>query len=127
MARRKQPSQPEFAFQPASLSVPGTWTADDIYDNASADVIRQFGEDQRVERKPARFDPRQLGDYFSIYANRSPHGGVILVGVADNGDIEGCANLDRKRLDDLEQAPKHQCNSSWASSRGGLANGEGDS
>ena len=109
MAARKQPSQTMFTFQPASLSVPGTWTADDIYDNASGDVIRQFGEDQRIERKPARFDPRQLGDYFSIYANRPPHGGVIFVGVSDNGDIEGCAKLDKKRLDDLEQAGRVYC------------------
>lgn len=106
---RKPLPQTGFTFQPPTISVPDTWTADDIYDNASADIIRQFGEDQRVERKPARHDPRQLGDYFSIYANRAPHGGVIFVGVADNGDIEGCAQLDKKRLDELEQTGRTYC------------------
>lgn len=101
--------QSHLALQPPTVSVPQTWTPDDIYDNASEATIRRFAEDQRVERKPARFDPRQLGDYFSIFANRSPHGGVLFVGVSDDGEIEGCAQLDQKRLDELEQAGRTFC------------------
>lgn len=101
--------QARLALQPPDAAVPQTWTPDDIYDRASDEIIRGFNEDHRVERKPARFDPRQLGDYFSIFANRAPHGGVIFVGVADTGDIEGCGQLDRKRLDELEQAGRQYC------------------
>lgn len=109
-ARTKTSHQQEhLALRPPISAVEQTWTADDIYDNASDEIIRKFSEDQRVERKPARCDPRQLGDYFSIYANRAPQGGVVFVGVADNGDIEGCSRLDDKRLDELEQAGRTYC------------------
>jgi ATP-dependent DNA helicase RecG len=72
-------------------------------------VISQFGEDRRIERKPSRIDPRQLGDYFSICANTQPHGGVIFLGVTDDGEIEGCSSLDPKRRDELEQAGRTYC------------------
>lgn len=101
--------QDRLSLRPPIDAVLPARTADDIYDNADETAIRQFSEDQRVERKPARCDPRQLGDYFSIYANRPPHGGVIFVGVADDGEIEGCGQLDKKRLDDLEQAGRTYC------------------
>jgi ATP-dependent DNA helicase RecG len=101
--------QARLVIQPPNDAIPQTWTPDDIYDKASEEVIQGFTEDHRVERKPARFDPRQLGDYFSIFANRAPHGGVIFLGVADNGEIEGCAQLDNKRLDEMEQAGRTYC------------------
>ena len=101
--------QSKLALSPPSNALIETWTPDDIYDRADESVILNFKEDRRVERKPTRFDPRPLGDYFSIYANTQPHGGVIFLGVSDDGGIEGCSTLDPKRRDELEQAGRIFC------------------
>lgn len=101
--------QTKLKLQPPSTAILETWTPDDIYERVDDDVIAGLGEDRRVERKPARFDPRQLGDYFTIYANTQPHGGVVFLGVTNDGEIEGCSKLDKKRRDDLEQSGRIYC------------------
>jgi ATP-dependent DNA helicase RecG len=47
-------------------------------------------EDWRFERKAAGVPPRSLADYFSIFANTAPEGGIILIGIEDDGMITGC-------------------------------------
>jgi ATP-dependent DNA helicase RecG len=107
----KREKQRQLLFQPPSRAVEQTWTPDDIYEAVESDlsVIDRFKEDKRVERKPARFQSRELGDYFSVYANRQPHGGVIFLGVTDSGEIEGCSCLSQKQLDDIERAGSIYC------------------
>ena len=66
-------------------------------------------EDRRIERKPAGISARALSDYFSIFANTSPDGGVILIGVEDDGSISGCASASQKHLNDLERTGDVHC------------------
>jgi len=107
----KQEKQRRLLFQPPAKAVEQTWTPDDIYEAVSTDisVIDRFKEDKRVERKAARFHPRELGDYLSVYSNRQPHGGVIFLGVTDRGEAEGCSSLSSKQLDDIERAGAVYC------------------
>ena len=112
MGKRPRPSQSEqLGLQPPAALVEPTWTPDEIFEAVEKDIgiVGRFREDHRVERKPAKFAARELGDYFSVYANRQPHGGVIFVGVTDDGQIEGCTCLSPDRLNDLERAGAIYC------------------
>ncbi|RXF67554.1 ATP-binding protein [Hansschlegelia zhihuaiae] len=84
-------------------------TADEIYEKIASLSIVDVKEDRRVERKPAGISARSLGEYFSIFANTSPDGGVLLIGVEDDGLISGCAKSDQKHLNELERAGDTFC------------------
>ena len=107
----KRARQASLSLQPPAQSVEQTWTPDDIFAAVETDlgIVERFKEDKRVERKPARIQARELGDYLSVYANRQPHGGVILVGITDGGEIEGCSCLGPQRFNDLERAGSIHC------------------
>ena len=60
-------------------------SVDEIYLTATQQSLSEFSEDRRVERKPARYSGDSLGEYFSMWANTSPEGGLIVVGQFDNG------------------------------------------
>jgi len=88
---------------PAPLaSLPQLWTPDDIYNSVSEEVINQFKEDSRVERKIATVSQRQFAEYASMWANTQPYGGVIFLGVNDDGAIIGCKSVDQSHLNDIE-------------------------
>ena len=54
------------------------WTADELYDDLTESIAVDANEDSRIERKRANYRARDLGDYFSMWANTAPYGGVIL-------------------------------------------------
>lgn len=80
------------------------WTADELYDDMNDEIAVDAGEDSRIERKRATYRARDLGDYFSMWANTPPHGGIILLGVENEGKITGCLNVDANHLNELERA-----------------------
>jgi ATP-dependent DNA helicase RecG len=61
-------------------------------------------ERRRVERKPAGIQARDLADYISMYANVPLDGGLILVGVENDGTITGCSGLHPNVRNELESA-----------------------
>lgn len=68
---------------PPSPPVPGLpelWTPDDIFATLDEQLLRNFVEDRRLERKTGATAPKDLADYLSMYANTQPHGGVIVRG-----------------------------------------------
>lgn len=66
------------------------WTPDEIFDCATADTLPQFREDDRVERKPSGTHTETLAIYICMWANTPPNGGVLIVGMEDNGIVSGC-------------------------------------
>jgi ATP-dependent DNA helicase RecG len=82
--------QVEMDFGPPLPTLPQLWTPDDIFETCTAETIQAFKEDHRVERKPGSIKQNALADYVSMWANTQPHGGITLLGVADNGSIIGC-------------------------------------
>jgi len=78
-------------------------SADEIYEQASPELLRKLAESRRIERKPASFCGAPLGEYISMWANTSPDGGVIAVGVLDDGTCEGCMKLTQEQINDLEK------------------------
>lgn len=81
---------------------------DEIYQNAEA-FLKLLKEDRRFERKSPRTSPRTLGEYFSMWANTVPDGGLIAVGIEDGGLIVGCKALGQPELNEREQAAKTYC------------------
>jgi ATP-dependent DNA helicase RecG len=79
------------------------WTPDDIFESLTADLIDHFGEDYRLDRKSARKLPRDFGPDISAFANTPPHGGVILIGIENDGRVTGFDALGRNRLNEMQQ------------------------
>lgn len=73
-----------------------------IFEIATVDLLMRCREDRRVEWKPAGVQPRFLGEYISMFAN-SPGGGILVVGLEDDGTPSGCARLSQSSLNDIEQ------------------------
>jgi ATP-dependent DNA helicase RecG len=88
---------------------PGVLSADDIYRDADAALLKALAEDRRIERKPAAFGPRQLGEYFSMWANTLPDGGLIAVGMEDGGTMQGLSGLSQGQLNELEKTGMTFC------------------
>lgn len=79
-------------------------TVEQIYASDDAAFISSLPEDRRIERKPATIHPEVLGNiYFPMWAN-TPDGGLLVLGVEDDGRISGCHGLSPAQLNALERA-----------------------
>ncbi len=92
-------------------------TPDDIYSSISPELIERLNEDRRIERKSAATHARELGTYFSMWANTPPEGGLLLLGVEDNGKISGCNHLSDMELNEREKAAWTYCPDSRSESK----------
>jgi ATP-dependent DNA helicase RecG len=92
-------------------------SVDEIYDKASVELFRLLKEDRRVERKPAGIHVDVLGEYFSMWANTAPDGGITVLGMEDDGGISGCARLSINQVNRLESARIEHCPDSRSESR----------
>jgi len=94
----------DFAFSEASpTQLLGLLTPDDIFSRADV-LLAKLKEDNRIERKPSQMHAEPLGDYFAMWANTSPDGGLIAYGIADNGDLIGCESIDTAHINRIENA-----------------------
>lgn len=92
--------QLEFTFgKPAQLLEPA-----EIFALGSGEAIAHLRESSRVERKLATFNARKLGDYLVMWANTPPNGGVMVLGMADDGKVIGCKDIEQNHINDLEKA-----------------------
>lgn len=99
------PKQKRFDFDgPSRLLSP-----DDIYENATEELLARVHEDRRIEWKVAGIHAEPLGPYFSMWANTVPDGGIIAIGVQKDGVIIGCNSLSESRLSDLERSGRTYC------------------
>jgi ATP-dependent DNA helicase RecG len=84
-------------------------TPDDIYASLDAGLVAALKEDRRIERKPAGTHNRVLGEYYSMWANTAPDGGLIFLGVEDRGQISGCSHLSQNELNEREKSGRTHC------------------
>lgn len=106
---RKEPTQFEFAFDKPefdSIQLMGTREIYEYIDNINSVELK---EDRRIERKVVGVQAKALGDYFSAFANTPPDGGIIIIGVEDDGSISGCKGADSKHINELERAGDIYC------------------
>jgi ATP-dependent DNA helicase RecG len=107
----------QLAFELDSITPPRPelrelWTPDDIFAVAikeGADSLLRFREDNRVEWKSARYSPKELADYFSMWANTQPHGGLMVIGAENDGSVSGCLGVGIDKISEFEQVGPGQC------------------
>jgi ATP-dependent DNA helicase RecG len=99
----------QFQFDFVKQSLP-LLTPEEIYALADQKLVQLLREDKRIERKPSGIQAKFLAEYFSMWANTPPDGGLIVVGIEnDGGIINGCAGLHHNRLNDLESSGRQFC------------------
>lgn len=98
--------QLEFIWEKKPLAL---LNVQELFDEANNDLLRRIGEDNRIERKPAGIHVDQLSEYFSMFANTKPDGGLIVVGIENDGTISGCSGLSQNKLNDLEKTGYTYC------------------
>jgi len=81
----------------------------EIFDQADENLLKRAGEDRRIERKPCGIHPAELGKYLSMFANTKPDGGVVIVGIENDGKITGCRRLSQNQLNSLERTGDTHC------------------
>jgi ATP-dependent DNA helicase RecG len=101
--------QLEFTLEPRKVREIKLMTADDLYSDIGKISVIDMQESPRVECKVVGIQARALGEYFSVFANTPPDGGIILVGVTDDGAIEGCKRTSTSHLNELERAGDIYC------------------
>jgi ATP-dependent DNA helicase RecG len=82
---------------------------DEIFDLADADLLRKIQEDKRIERKPAGIHAKALADYFVMWSNTPSNGGLVAVGIEDDGTLSGCSSKGIQHINKLESASMDFC------------------
>lgn len=98
--------QLEFEFDRTLLQL---MTPDEIFDRADEQLLRDLFEDSRFEAKPSGIHARELGEWFSMWANTAPHGGLIVVGIKNDDEFEGCSRLSPNQLNEIEATADTYC------------------
>jgi len=102
------------------------WTPDQIYDALSMETLETFKEDRRIERKSNKVQPRALAENLSMWSNTQPHGGIILVGIANDGSLEGCKVLGADGKNNLEKLTRLCPDAHWACKEVAVINAKGE-
>ena len=64
-------------------------------------------ENITFDRKSSLSKPASLADDISAFANAE--GGTLVVGISNNGELEGINHLNNEKLNDLIEAPRTVC------------------
>lgn len=78
------------------------WTVEEIFQKLSSDNISRFEEDFRVDRKSAKKNKSHLAADLCAFANAVPYGGVLLIGIEDDGRITGFTEVGFGRAAEFE-------------------------
>lgn len=85
-------------------------TPDEIYESADETLLRKLViEDRRFEKKPNSLNLRDLGDYVSMWANTSPVGGLIMIGIRNDDSFEGMSAVGESHINEIEKASGTYC------------------
>jgi ATP-dependent DNA helicase RecG len=94
---------------PGLSSLIALWTPRDIWVHLSQRYIGVFKEDRRLEFKNHKNpDLDDLATYYSTFSN-TPDGGVIIYGVADDGQIHGCVHFSTNQMNEIENCHISHC------------------
>jgi ATP-dependent DNA helicase RecG len=102
----------QLAFEFPTVKDTRLLTVSEIFETATQSLLERLAEDKedrRIERKPARTHAQPLGEYFSMYANTSPEGGIIVLGQENDGTLSGCLKVSQNQINDLEKAGDIYC------------------
>jgi ATP-dependent DNA helicase RecG len=100
---------PLFKWATEQTPSPPLMTVSEIYEKADQSLLPRIKEDRRIERKPAGVHGDNLGDYFSMWSNTPPEGGLIAIGIENDGSISGCMKTSQEHMNNLENAGRVFC------------------
>lgn len=100
-------SQLTLTFPPART--PDNVTPDELYERPSVDLIKGISEGSRFEFKSASYAQKDLAEYFAMWANTPPEGGLVIVGIAKDGSWEGCKHVGPQKINRLEKSGYDYC------------------
>lgn len=81
----------------------------ELYETHDARILQEAKENRRLERKPASIHASYLAEYLSMFANTKPDGGVIVIGMENDGTLSGCCALHHNHINALERAGDTHC------------------
>ena len=81
----------------------------EVFARADSAMLRRLIENSSFEKKGGRVRPAVLSEYFSMWANTNPNGGLILIGVENDNTISGLVGLSDKQIAELELAGSNLC------------------
>lgn len=84
-------------------------SADEMFDVMDEARLRNWAESNRLEYKSSAFGAKGLGNYFSMWANTQPDGGIVVIGVADDKKLEGIAKLEQLKINEILRAGHVYC------------------
>src|SRR5438876_10035957 len=82
---------------------------DEIYELLDQVLLSNMTEDKRLERKPVGIHAKELGSYFSMWANTVPDGGIIVVGMENDGRFSGCHRVGPEHINAIDKAGSEFC------------------
>lgn len=86
------------------------YSAEQIYDSTDFKLFSRLTEDHRFDRKSAKAQPKELAKYLSGFGNGpSVEGGVLAIGIEQDGSVTGCKSLGQDRLSELEKLGSDHC------------------
>src|SRR5258708_13995034 len=83
----REPEQLSFDIDSLMRKSTRMMNVDEIFRDLPSIPLVELQEDRRIERKVSNVSAKSLADYYSIFANTPPDGGIILIGVDTNGKI----------------------------------------
>ncbi|WP_082659265.1 ATP-binding protein [Aureimonas sp. AU40] len=103
-------------------------SADDLYKSNDVSLLLRQTESNCFDRKSARIQPDQLAICLSAFGNGpSVHGGVILIGVENDGRVTGCLSQSTDKIQQLEFMGRDSCPSGrFQTKRLGVQNFRGE-
>jgi ATP-dependent DNA helicase RecG len=76
---------------------------DQIYESDDPSLFLRLTEDTRFDRKSGSSEGKVLAKYLSAFGNGpSVDGGVLAIGIEDDGTISGCSHLSQSQLSIVE-------------------------
>ncbi len=84
-------------------------TPDEIFSNASDSLLAKLREDPRIEWKPPGIHREPLATYLSMWANTAPQGGIVALGVDDDGKLIGCSGVSQDQLNWHDKTGREFC------------------
>jgi ATP-dependent DNA helicase RecG len=82
---------------------------DEIYEGLDQVLLSNMTEDKRLERKPVGIHAKEIGTYFSMWANTVPDGGIIVVGMENDGRFSGCNRVGPDYINAIDKAGPEFC------------------
>jgi ATP-dependent DNA helicase RecG len=80
----------------------------EIFAGADQSMLETLKEDKRIERKPCGLHREQVAEYVNMWSNTPPDGGLLVMGMNDDGTWEGCSGIEQAALNRLEN-PQELC------------------